>query len=130
MVSVFRLIRALAGSCFLWLSLTNCQINAAPPRDAGWPADAMKMDSSEDPRPMTESIIGEVLRVEGTNYVVKREDGKELSVYADSATQIIGDIHEGYKIEAELNPQDHVVSIRPTSTTDRPREKSESMLVQ
>ena len=122
MVSAFRLVRILAGSCFLWLSLTNCQSNAAPASDAGWPADTMKMDPS-DARPMTESITGEILRVEGTNYVVKREDGKELSVYADSATQIIGDIHEGHKIEAELNPQDHVVSIRPTSTTDRPREK-------
>lgn len=129
MVSAFRLIRVLVGSCFLWLGLTNCQFNAGPTRDAGWPADTMKMDPS-DARPMTESITGEILRVEGTNYVVKREDGKEVSVYADSATQIIGDIHEGYKIEVEVNPQNHVVSIRPTSTTDRQREKSESMLVQ
>ena len=129
MVSAFRLIRILAGSCFLWLSLTNCQSNAAPTSDAGWPADTMKMGPS-DSRLMTESITGEVLRVEGTNYVIKREDGKELSVYADSATQIMGDIHEGYKIEAKLNSHDHVESIRPISTTDRSREKSESMLVQ
>lgn len=79
---------------------------------------------------MTDSIKGEVLRVEGTNYAVKREDGKEVSVYADSTTQIIGDINEGHKIEVEVDPQNHVVSIRPTSTTDRRREKSESMLVQ
>ena len=129
MVSPSRLIRILVGSCFLWLSLTNCQSHADPARDAGWPADAMKMDPS-DPRPMTESIKGEVLRVEGTNYAVKREDGKEVSVYADSTTQIIGDINEGYKIEMEVDPQDHVVSIRSTSTTDRRREKSEFMLVQ
>jgi hypothetical protein len=130
MVSAFRLIRVLTGVCFLWLGVTNCQSKADPTREAGWPADAMKMDPSEDPRPMTESIKGEVLRVEGTNYVVKREDGREVSVYADSATQIIGDINEGYKIEVEVNPQHHVESIRSTSTTDRPRETSESMLVQ
>ncbi len=129
MVSAFRLTRLLAGSCFLWLGLTNCQFNADPTRDAGWPADAMKMDPS-DPRPMTESIKGEVLRVEGTNYAVKREDGKEVSVYADSTTQVIGDIHEGYNIEVEVDPQNHVVSIRSTSTTDRRRERSESILVQ
>ena len=129
MVSAFRLIRVLVGSCFLWLGLTSCQSNADPTHEVGWPADAMKMDPS-GPRPMTESITGEVLRVEGTNYVVKREDGKEVSVYADSATQIIGDINEGYKIEVEVNPQNHVVSIRSTSATDRPRETSESMLVQ
>ena len=79
---------------------------------------------------MTESIKGEVLRVEGTNYAVKREDGKEVSVYADSTTQVIGDIHEGYNIEVEVDPQNHVVSIRSTSTTDRRRERSESILVQ
>ena len=84
MVSAFRLIRVLVGSCFLCLGLTNCQFNAAPTRDAGWTADTMKMGPS-DPRPMTKSMKGEVLRVEGTNYVVKREDGEEVSVYADSA---------------------------------------------
>ena len=129
MVSAFRLTRLLAVPLFLWLGLTNCQFNADPTRDAGWPADAMKMDPS-DPRPMTESIKGEVLRVEGTNYAVKREDGKEVSVYADSTTQVIGDIHEGYNIEVEVDPQNHVVSIRSTSTTDRRRERSESILVQ
>lgn len=128
MVSAFRLIRVLVGSCFLWLGLTHCQFNTAPTRDAGWPADTMEMDPS-DPRPMTKSMKGEVLRVEGTNYVVKREDGEEVSVYADSATHIIRDIHEGYKIEVEVDPQNHVESIRPTSTTDRPRETSESTLV-
>ncbi len=129
MVSAFRLIRVLAGICFLWLGLTNCQFNAGPTIDAGWPADTMKMDPS-DPRPMTESIKGEVLRIEGTNYVVKREDGREVSVYADSATQVIGDIHEGYNIEVEVDPQHHVVSIRSTSITGRQRERSESILVQ
>lgn len=104
MVSVSRFIGALAGSCLLCLGLSNCQFNASPAREegAGWPADAMKMDSS-DRIPTTGSIKGEVLRVEGANYVVKREGGKEVSVHADSTTQI-GEISEGYKIEAEVNP--------------------------
>jgi len=89
----------------------------------------MNMDPS-DRRPITESIKGEVLRIEGTNYVVKREDGKEVSVHADSPTQKIGDISEGYKIEAEVNPQNNAVSIRSTPTTDRRNEQSESMLAQ
>ena len=89
----------------------------------------MKMDPS-DRRPITESVKGEVLSVEGTTYVVKREDGKEVSVHADSTTQKIGDIREGYKIEAEVNPQNNAVSIRSTPTTDRRNEKSESMLAQ
>ena len=114
MVSASRFI----GVRLACLGLSNCQFNAGPTRDMGWPADAMEMDPS-DRRPITESIKGEVLRVEGTNYVVKREGGKEVSLHADSTTQTIGDISEGYKIEAEVNPQNHAVSIRSTPTTDR-----------
>jgi hypothetical protein len=123
MVSASTLIRVLAGSYFLCLSLSNCQFNPGPERHMSWPADAMKMEPSENRSPMTESIRGEVLRVEGTNYAVKREDGKEVSVYADSTTHIIGDINEGYKIEVKVDPQNHVVSIRSTST-DHQKEKS------
>jgi hypothetical protein len=101
----------------------------APRVITGWPADAMKMDPS-DRRPATESINGEVLRVEGRTYVVKREGGKEVSLPADSTTQTIGAMSEGYKIEAEVNPQNHAVSSRSTPTTDRRNEKSEYMLAQ
>ncbi len=129
MVSGSRLIRVLAGSCFLCLGLSNCQFNPGPEPYMGWPAEAMQMDPS-DRSPMTESIKGEVLRVEGTNYLVKREDGKEVSMYADTTTLIIGDISEGHKVEVVVNPQNHVVSIRSTSTTDRRTERSESTLSQ
>ena len=78
----------------------------------------------------TGSIKGEVLRVAGQNYVVKREDGKEVRFHVDSTTQKTGDIDEGYKIEAEVNAQNHATSMRSTPTTDRRNEKSESMLAQ
>ena len=77
----------------------------------------MTMDSS-DRMPNTESMKGEVLRVEGANYVVKREGGKEVSLHVDSTTQKIGDISEGYKIKAEVNPQSHARSIRSAPATD------------
>ena len=119
MVSASRFIGVLAGGFLLCLVLSNCQSNAGPARDAAL-----------DLRPGTESIKGEVLRVEGQNYVVKRDDGKEVSLHADSTTQKMGEISEGYKIEAEVNAQNHAVSIRSTPTTDRRNEKSESMLAQ
>ena len=87
-------------------------------------------DTASDHRSGTESIKGEVLRVEGQNYVVKREDGKKVSFLTDSTTQKIGNVSEGYKIEAEVNAQNYAVSIRSTPTTDRRNEKSESMLAQ
>jgi hypothetical protein len=80
--------------------------------------------------PGTKALKGEVLRVEGPNYVVKGEDGKEVSLHTDSTTQQTGDISQGYIIEAEVNDQNHALSIRSTPTTDRRNEKSESMLVQ
>ena len=128
MVSAARFVGVLAGGCLLGLGVSNCQFNAGPARDTSWPADAMKIDPS-DRSPITESIKGEVLRVEGTNYVVKREGGEEVSLHTDSTTQKIGEISEGYNIEAEVNPQHHAVSIRAT-TIDRPNAKSESMLAQ
>jgi hypothetical protein len=53
-----------------------------------------------------------------------------VSFRADSTTQKMGDISEGYKIEAQVNPENHAVSLRSTPTTDRRNEKSESMLAQ
>ena len=47
MVSASGLISLLAGGCLLCLGLSNCQLNAVPARDTGWPADTMKMDPSD-----------------------------------------------------------------------------------
>lgn len=41
MVSASRFIGVLAGG-LLCLGLSNCQLNAGPTRDTGWPADAIK----------------------------------------------------------------------------------------
>ena len=71
-----------------------------------------------------------VLRVEGRNYVVRGENGKEVSLHVDSTTQKTEDISQGYSIEAQVNDQNHALSIRSTPTTDRRNEKSESMLAQ
>jgi hypothetical protein len=127
MVSTSKFIGVLAGGCLLCLALTNCQSNSA--RDAASATDEMKMDQS-DHRAGTKSVKGEILRIEGHNYVVREQDGKEVSLHADSTTQTTGDINQGYSIEAQVNDQNHALSIRSTPTTDRRNEKSESMLAQ
>ena len=105
-----------------------------PARDAASATDERKMDQTDgrqvDEAPGTKSIKGEVLRVEGQNYVVKGEDGKKVSLHADSSTRKTGDISQGYSIEAQVNDQNHALSIRSTPTTDRRNEKSDSMLAQ
>jgi hypothetical protein len=70
---------------------------------------------SEELRQGIETIKGEVLRVEGVNYVVERFDGKELELHIDKATKMGGTISQGDRIEAkvgEVNNQIHVLSLR------------------
>lgn len=88
--------------------------------------DAMEGGQSQ----RVEAIKGEVVRVEGANYFVKGEDGKEVRLHTDETTEMTGDIQQGHRIEAQMNDQNHALSIRSTPTTDRRNEKSESMLAQ
>jgi hypothetical protein len=89
------------------------------------PSDRKTLES-----PRTTSIQGEVLRVEGHNYVVREKDGKEVRLHVDSTTQMTGDISQGYSIEAQVDDKSHALTMRSTPTTDRRNEKSESMLTQ
>ena len=88
------------------------------------------MASEAEPSQSVEGIKGEVSRIEGDTYFVKEESGKEVRLHTDDTTQKTGAIHEGDRIEAQMNEQNHALSIRSTPTTDRRNEKSESMLVQ
>jgi hypothetical protein len=54
---------------------------------------------------------GDVLRVEGANYVVKGLDGKEVSLHADNTTVRTGNLKPGDRIEAKVNEQNHALSI-------------------
>lgn len=61
-------------------------------------------------------IKGEVLRVEGDNYLVQRFNGKEVRLLADANTQRTGLIRQGDRIQAkviEVNHEKQVVYIRP-----------------
>jgi hypothetical protein len=62
---------------------------------------------------------GEVLRVEGNdNYFVKGKDGKEVRLHADKTTQMLGEIKKGDRIEANVNDQNLVLSIRSARGTE------------
>ena len=70
--------------------------------------DQMKSDHPEGEH----MIEGKLVRVEGENYFVKGRDGKEVRVHTDQTTQKIGNIHQGARIEAGMNDQDHALWIR------------------
>jgi hypothetical protein len=72
------------------------------------------------------TIKGEVLRVEGDdNYFVKGQDGKEVRLHTDKTTQMLGEIKKGDRIEAKVNDQNHVLSIRSALGSDAGNGKEE-----
>ncbi|MGH7183560.1 MAG: hypothetical protein ACREJN_16500 [Nitrospiraceae bacterium] len=133
MVFTSKFIGVLAGGCLLCLALSNCQSDSGYSRNSSSTTDEMKMDQSDRKTlesPRTTSIQGEVLRVEGHNYVVRENDGKEVRLHVDATTKITGEISQGYNIEAQVDDRSHALTMRSTPTTDRRNEKSESMLAQ
>ena len=60
------------------------------------------------------TIRGEVLRVEGNTYVVRKQDGKEVSLQIDQTN-----ISQGDYIQANMNGQNQVLWIGPLKSTDR-----------
>ena len=77
-------------------------------RQSGQAASEKQM--SEEMRGKT--VKGEVLRVESDIYFVKGQDGKEVRMYTDKTTIIMGNIRQGDRIEATVNDQNHALSIR------------------
>ena len=57
-------------------------------------------------------ITGEVLRVQGEDYFVKGQDGKEVRLHTDNTTQKTGNINQGDRIEGEVDDQNHALSNR------------------
>jgi hypothetical protein len=77
-------------------------------------SDELKGDQAKDGT----MIQGEVLRVEGNNYFVKGQDGREVRMHIDKTTQKIGSFKQGDRIEATVNDKNHARSIRSARGTD------------
>ena len=58
------------------------------------------------------TLMGELFLVEGGNYFVLDQDGKEIRLLTDKTTEMMGEIKKGDRIEAKVNDQDHALSIR------------------
>lgn len=125
MVSISKVV-GLASCCFL---LCLGFSNAAQAGSAAAAAEELKSgQSSSDPMKGEQAtgshseagktIKGEVLRVEGDNYFVKGQDGKEVRLHIDQTTQKTGNVQQGDRIEAHVNDQNHALSIRSAQGTD------------
>ena len=71
-----------------------------------------RIKSEEGKQKGVHTIRGEVLRIEQENYFVKQYDGKEVQLQIDEMTQMTGNIGQGEQIEANVNEQNHALSIR------------------
>ena len=127
MVSIPKAVGVLSCGFLLCLGLSN----AAQADNAASSADKLKADQSDRRQGGQEAgekqmndmeggqskggktIKGEVLRVEGDNYFVKGQDGKEVRLHIDETTQKARNINiePGDQIEAKVNDQNHALSI-------------------
>jgi hypothetical protein len=120
MVSIPKVVGVLSCSFLLCLGLSQ----AAQAENVASAADDMKagqpgrqggqagLKGEQDKLKAGHMIEGQVLRVEGDNYFVKGQDGKEVRLHTDQTTQKTGNIRQGDLIEAEVNDQNHALSIR------------------
>ena len=88
MVSIPRIIGVMSYSLMLCLSLSNVT-------QAG--------DKYRATQEGIYTIKGEVLRTDGDTYVIRRYDGKEVSLRVDSATEMSEPIGRGDRIEAKVH---------------------------
>jgi hypothetical protein len=58
-------------------------------------------------------IQGEVVRVDGNNYYVRGQDGKEVSVHADTSTMKTDKIKTGDRVEAKVDEDNRALSLLP-----------------
>ena len=135
MVSILKVVGVLSCGFLLCLGLSN----AAQAGNTPAASDVMKTDSvtdrqgfqSDDDKQRNvddkmgsnradgaKTIKGELFRVEDGNYFVKVKDGKEVRLHTDKTTQMIGEIKKGDRIEAQVNDQNHALSIRSARGTE------------
>lgn len=64
---------------------------------------------------MVDLIEGEVVRVDGDNYFVKGQDGKEISLHADTTTMKTKEIKAGDRVEVKIDQNNHALSMVPAA---------------
>jgi hypothetical protein len=62
--------------------------------------------------PNTQTVKGDLLKIDGEFYVVKDISGKEIRLHVDKTTTIDGAIKVGDKVEAQATEKNHAGSIR------------------
>ena len=61
--------------------------------------------------PSTQTVKGDLLKIDGEFYVVKDAAGKEVRLHVDKTSQLDGTFKAGDKIEAQATDKGHASSI-------------------
>jgi hypothetical protein len=121
MVSIPKVVGLMSCGFLLCLGLSNAALATddmkvgQPERQGGQAG----LKGEQDKLKGGHMITGEVLRVEGENYFVNGQDGKEVRLHTDDTTQKTGNIRQGDRIEADVNDQNHALSIRSARGTEK-----------
>jgi hypothetical protein len=62
--------------------------------------------------PSTQTVNGDLLKIDGEFYVVKDTAGKEVRLHVDKTSQLDGTFKAGDKIEAQATDKNHAGSIK------------------
>lgn len=65
--------------------------------------------------PSTQTVKGDLLRIDGDFYLLKDRAGKEIRLHVDKTSQLDGTFKPGDKIEAQATETGHAKSIRPAN---------------
>jgi hypothetical protein len=110
MVAITKTIRILSWGLALYLGLSYAAYaETAKERKTNEPA--VPKEKSVQMQGGVHMIQGEVLRIKGQIYVIRDQDGKEVSLHGDTTTVKAGKIKEGDRIEAKVNDQNNALSI-------------------
>ena len=60
----------------------------------------------------TQTVKGDLLKIDGEFYVVKDTSGKEIRLHVDKTSQLDGAFKAGDKIEAQATDKGHASSIK------------------
>lgn len=69
--------------------------------------------------PGSQTIKGDVLKIDGEYYVVKDSTGKEVRLHVDKTSKLEKDLKAGDKIEAQVTDKGHAQSIKRDSHQEK-----------
>ena len=68
--------------------------------------------ASDMAMPSTQTVSGDLLKIDGEFYVVKDMAGKEIRLHVDKTTALDGAIKVGDKLEVQATEKNHAASIK------------------